>query len=290
VAEQELNLFEVTAGFAAQFRAGATEIVGAEALDPDLVRGLLDHIPDRPIAQGMAHPLAAFPDGAEQPALLDSGRGLPGVDPLLDPERNRNRADPSSLPDQIGQHPAALPQLDGLEVEGGELLPAEGAADQQCQDRVVAFALEGGTIGNGQQLFGLFPGEPVAQTGSLLPDVGDVAETGGLVNPEQPARPGFGDQLPHRRQPDVDGGRRQAVHRGSPLPEESPTERPAGQKAEQVVERMPVGEFRGGGGDRVEHPPAQLPLNWSQAKEVRLGAAWPDPGRFPALPRSPVEF
>jgi hypothetical protein len=83
--------------------------------------------------------------------------------------------------------------------------------------RVVAFALQGGAIGDLEQLSGLFPGEPVAQPGSLLPDVGDVGETGGLVDPEHPARPGFRYQLPHRGQPDVDGGRRQAVHRGSPL-------------------------------------------------------------------------
>jgi hypothetical protein len=38
VAEQELDLLEIPAIFAAQLGAGAAEIVGAEAFDPDLLR------------------------------------------------------------------------------------------------------------------------------------------------------------------------------------------------------------------------------------------------------------
>jgi len=64
-----------------------------------------------------------------------------------------------------------------------------------------------------------------------------------------------------------------------PLLQESPVERPVGQKAEQVVERMPVGEFRGGGGDRVEHPPAQLPLGRSKAGKRY---AWGQQGKIRA--------
>ena len=38
VAEQELDLLEIAAVLPTQFRAGATEIVGAEPFDPDLLR------------------------------------------------------------------------------------------------------------------------------------------------------------------------------------------------------------------------------------------------------------
>ena len=41
VAEQELDLFEVSAVLAAEFRAGATQIVGPETLDTDGFRRLL---------------------------------------------------------------------------------------------------------------------------------------------------------------------------------------------------------------------------------------------------------
>jgi len=37
VPEQELDLLEVTAILPAEFGAGATEVVGAEVLDPDLL-------------------------------------------------------------------------------------------------------------------------------------------------------------------------------------------------------------------------------------------------------------
>ena len=58
--EQELDLFEIAAGFPAELRAGPAEIVSPEALDPDLLCGLLDHRPDRPVAQGLPFSLPDF--------------------------------------------------------------------------------------------------------------------------------------------------------------------------------------------------------------------------------------
>jgi hypothetical protein len=42
-------------------------------------------------------------------------------------------------------------------------VPAQGAADQERQDRVVALALQGGAVGDGQQFLGLLAGQPVPQ-------------------------------------------------------------------------------------------------------------------------------
>lgn len=44
--KQELDLFEVPAGLAAEFRAGYSEVVGAEALDADDAGGLGDDGPN----------------------------------------------------------------------------------------------------------------------------------------------------------------------------------------------------------------------------------------------------
>ena len=44
--QQELDLLEIPARLPAELRAGAAEIVGTEALDPNLFGGLLDHRPD----------------------------------------------------------------------------------------------------------------------------------------------------------------------------------------------------------------------------------------------------
>src|SRR5271170_7455756 len=127
--QQKFNLFEVAARLPAELGAGAAEVVGPEALDPNLFRRLLDDRPDRPIAQAVAD-LSALRDRPQQQAVLDFGRAHPGVDSLLDPDRDRDGANPPSLPCEIGEHPAAFPELYGLDIECGQLLPAEGAADQ----------------------------------------------------------------------------------------------------------------------------------------------------------------
>ena len=61
---------------------------------------------------------------------------------MLDPDRNGDGADASSLPFKVGQDPAPLPLLDGLDVKLGQFVPPQGAANQKRQDHVVAFALE----------------------------------------------------------------------------------------------------------------------------------------------------
>ena len=50
VPEQELDLLEIAARLAAELGAGAPEVMGAEVLDADLARGLLDDVQDGPVA------------------------------------------------------------------------------------------------------------------------------------------------------------------------------------------------------------------------------------------------
>lgn len=40
----------------------------------------------------------------------------------------------SSLPLEVGQNPSSLTPLDGLDLELGQLVPPEGATDQECQE------------------------------------------------------------------------------------------------------------------------------------------------------------
>ena len=56
MAEQELDLLQVAAIFAAELRACPAQIVGAEVLDPDRVRGFPHHGPDSPVAHGTPLP------------------------------------------------------------------------------------------------------------------------------------------------------------------------------------------------------------------------------------------
>ena len=116
--QQELDLFQVAAGLPAELRAGTTQVVGAEVLDADLLRSFRDDRPDRPVAQALPD-FAALGDGPQQRTLLDR-TGLPGINSLLHPDRNRHRPDPAALADQIDDHPAVLPHLDVLDSEGGQ--------------------------------------------------------------------------------------------------------------------------------------------------------------------------
>jgi hypothetical protein len=112
VPKQELDLFQITAVFAAEFRAGPAQIVRAEVLDADLLGRLLDHAPDRPVAQTLPGHLATFQNRSEQLPFLEVGGRGPGVDRLLDPQRDGHGADTAALAAEVRDHPPVLAQLD----------------------------------------------------------------------------------------------------------------------------------------------------------------------------------
>jgi hypothetical protein len=112
VTEQELDLLQIAAVLAAELGAGPAQIVRSEAFDPDLFGRLLDHAPDRPVAQTLPHDLATLQDRPEELPFLEAGGRGPGVDRLLDPDRHRHGADPATLAAQIRNHPPVLAHLD----------------------------------------------------------------------------------------------------------------------------------------------------------------------------------
>lgn len=72
VPEQELDLFEVTAGFAAGLGAGAAELMGTEPFDPDLLE---DSVTTAQTAQSLRlSPTlpTSFTDGRSWPSLIPS--------------------------------------------------------------------------------------------------------------------------------------------------------------------------------------------------------------------------
>ena len=132
VAEQELDLFDIAAVLAAELGARAAQVVRPEAFDSDFLRALLDHRPDGPAAHALLD-LAAFCHGPEKPAVFHSRGGHPGVDSLLHPGRNRHGAHPAPFSFEVREDPAPFPQLNGIDIERGQLLPAQGAADVALQ-------------------------------------------------------------------------------------------------------------------------------------------------------------
>jgi hypothetical protein len=78
------------------------------------------------------------------------------------------------LPSRSARTHRPFPLLDGRDVEFSQLVPPQGAADQKCQNHIVPLPFQGRSVGNRQQILGLFASQPVPQPGSLLADVQDV--------------------------------------------------------------------------------------------------------------------
>ena len=79
---KKLDLLQVPAGLPAELSAGSTEIMGAEALDPDLPGGFGRDGPDRPVAQATAD-LPTFGDRPQQRTFLDLAAVCQALMPCL---------------------------------------------------------------------------------------------------------------------------------------------------------------------------------------------------------------
>ena len=266
VSEQELDLLEITAGFPAELGTRTSEIVGAEVLDADLACRLLDDVPDGPVAEALAD-FAALADLPQQRTVLDPGCCLPGIDGVLDPERDGDGADATALAAEVGDHPAVLPQLDVGEVEGGQFPSAERAADQQTEDDVVALAFEGLAVGHREQFPRLFLGEPVAEPGPAFSDVRDIGELGGFLGVEHAGVPGLSHQAADGREPDIDGRGGKPLHGAAPLVQQGPAERPTLGEGEELVEGVAVGGLGGRRGHGVDHHLPELALSGGQGAD-----------------------
>src|SRR5260370_7978873 len=135
--------------------------MGAEVLDPNLLRRLLDDRPNRPVAQLVANQLPALGERPQQAAVLDLGRYHPGVDSVLDPEWNCHGSDSAALPAKIGQDPSALPHLDTVNVQTGQLLSPQSSAQQQRQNRVVPLPFDRVTVPSHDPPLTTFPRQPL---------------------------------------------------------------------------------------------------------------------------------
>jgi hypothetical protein len=111
VAEQQLDLLEVAAGGAAEFGAGAAQIVGAEQ-QAELGAVCADEGEHRLGRQGRSVEGIGLRNGTEEAPGTDACGHGPAVERLFDPGGQGHGADAAVLAAQIDQHPAALSLLD----------------------------------------------------------------------------------------------------------------------------------------------------------------------------------
>ena len=280
--EQELDLFEIAAGLPAELGTGAAEVVGAEVLDTDLARCMLNDVPHGPVAQALAD-LAALADLPQQLPVLDPGCRLPGVDGMLSPRAGRRRYG-CARPCRGGRRSPSGSRVTGSHATSSEAssLSPERAADQQTQDDVITLAFEGLAIGHGEQFPGLLLGEPVAEPRPALAHVRDIGEPGGLLGIERPGVPGLGDQAAHGREPDVDRRGGETLHRAAPFVQDCPAQGAASREGEELAEEVPVSGLGRRGSYRIDHHLPELALGGGEG----VGLRWRNQKRHSqAIPR-----
>jgi hypothetical protein len=56
--------------------------------------------------------------------------------------RDRHGANPFSLPNEVGNHPAALPLLNMADIERYDLFAPQSGAEEQAEQRAIALRLQ----------------------------------------------------------------------------------------------------------------------------------------------------
>jgi hypothetical protein len=112
VAEQKLDLFELTSRCVAPPRTAATKIVRSKLFNPSALRALLHYIPNHVLRKTTAPDGAILTDRAEQGTFLDARCRCPCVNPVLNPRGDRNGTNMPGLADEIDNSPMPLAALD----------------------------------------------------------------------------------------------------------------------------------------------------------------------------------
>lgn len=90
------------------------------------------------------------------------------IENSFNPERNGHRAQPSSLPLDIEQHPSFVAQLERPDFEADQFVAPQSAGDEHGQKRTIAQAEAGLCIGDPEQFARFSFGQPFSQPLSPL--------------------------------------------------------------------------------------------------------------------------
>ena len=156
VAKEQLDLFKLTTGGATEFGSRAAAIMRRNPRDTGSLSVRPEHLPDHLFAEHVAAHLVAANDGAEHVSVRDAGGGGPGIDRHLHPDRHRNGRHAPVFSVEIDDAPPAISLLDVVHRKGGDLGPAQRAAEQHGDDGAVTQALERRDIRRVKERLGLF--------------------------------------------------------------------------------------------------------------------------------------
>jgi hypothetical protein len=196
VAEQELDLFQLTASQVAETGTRAPQIMWREVLDTGTLGRVLHYVPNRFWRNSFAPNLAEPVHPSEDAATVDTSSLNPPIDSSLRPHWHRHSADMLSLADEIGDNPVFLSNLEVIGSQTDELGTPESATNQQRQDGTVTLAVRRVQGQRLQQRSGLIDGQPIANFDSQSLRAFNTADFPRPV-------PGLEDHCPRLRTPVV---------------------------------------------------------------------------------------
>jgi hypothetical protein len=205
VTQQQLDLLQLPAGRATQFRAGATTVVRGDSRYSGGQRVRLEQLPDDLLAQAGTLGLAGAVYGSEYVSVRNPGRRRPRIDCHLYPCRHRHRPDAAVLSNQIYDAPPPVALLDVGDGERSHLRAPEPAAQEDRQDRAIPEPLGRGGVRRVQERLRLPHRQPVPQADPLGCDTLHPRNPIGEFGRQQPVVRSLDRQLADRRDPHVDG-------------------------------------------------------------------------------------
>lgn len=139
VPEQELNLLQLTTAVVAQFRAGSSQIVRRDMLQPHSLATALHDVPDDILRDTLSPFFPCSGNGAEHPSRSYLCCVSPLVECRFDPLWNGDGADVPGLADQIHDCPMPLTDLDLIQFHTDQFRSAKTTPKEHRQHGVVSF-------------------------------------------------------------------------------------------------------------------------------------------------------
>src|SRR3984893_14275549 len=115
MAQQELNLFQLSSRLMAKSCTGATQVVRCDRCQTTAFGVCLHNCPDHLGRKTVARDSACLIDGPQQWTRIYTGSKTPTVDRLLHPCRNGDGPDMTAFPSPGRDHPTAFPKLQILD-------------------------------------------------------------------------------------------------------------------------------------------------------------------------------
>jgi hypothetical protein len=210
MAQQELNLLQLTTIRVAQLGTGPAQVMRRNTLQPRFLAAGLDHIPDHVLRDAFAPDPACPGNCPEDPSLRDASLCGPEIERGFNPRWNRDGADMPAFPDQVHNCPVGLSHLDIVDLQADQLRSAQAATEQHSQHGVIALGTNAVSSNMPENLRALLGGQPIPRAKPELLHAFHATDSGGQFRTQQPRVGGFMSQTTYCGEVLVDRVRGQA--------------------------------------------------------------------------------